>query len=278
MKKLLAILLCFTFCVVLLAGCGKDSNNAGDDTSSTPADTAKDTSTGSDTQPDDTDDKSEVFTISTPFADLKYPAKWIDKVDVLSDETHALFACDGYELFDITVNSEGGVVLGTILSNDGNKVLRFISADLDDSIENFDEFCEMQEDVNVILDNLSKDYNFDYGSVVANEESDVFAIETPYATLYYPEKWKNRITFDVTDDKVIFSSSGVELFKIDFGGGSGIPLGTYKGTSVSVDVEELDEAGLSESDYDDYCAMQEDYNVILQHLRTDENFTIIGAN
>ena len=164
-------------------------------------------------------------------------------------------------------------MLGTIVSQTGNKQLYYVGRDLDESNEKYDTYCAMQEDINIILDNLSSDCYFVYREAVSDAESEVFPIETGLATLYYPKKWLDSVTVDVSDDAVDFTCAGIELFKIHLGSGKGIMLGKYNGSPISFETFEIDSSGHEQEVYDMLCSMQEDFNVIYQYLRLDENFT-----
>lgn len=129
------------------------------------------------------------------------------------------------------------------------------------------DLAEMQEDINVIFQHLVSDYDFEAGVALEKEDDSVFEIETSVTTLYYPTKWKDRVTVDVEDTKVSFSCDGTPLFDLVFTeSDDGYLLGTYSGTPINI---------VDYMVYDDtLAAMQEDVNVILQHLMEDENFVI----
>lgn len=271
MKKLTVILLGIIMCLALLVGCGKtDANTA--DTDGTDASTGP---VAVDSAATAFNEKDNTYTIETPFADLKYPVKWRDVVKVETDDARATFTTADVKLFDVVVGkAEGGILLGTILSDDGNTVLSYVGYDIAEDAENFDELCEMQEDINTIIKNLETDYDFVVGSAVNEEEIEVFAIETSVVTLYYPTKWQDKVTVDVKDDAVTFSAEDNELFKIIFTKDDGIPLGEYAGTPISVLVSDIDGSSMSEEEFEELCAMQEDYNVILKNLMRDKDFEL----
>ncbi len=129
----------------------------------------------------------------------------------------------------------------------------------------------MQEDVNVILHFLEEDYEFLTGQAVGPEEESVFEIPTNVAALYYPQRWKDAVQIQNTDSKVSFYAGDIELFAIVFDApDDGYLLGTYDGHSVSLITSDLDP---NEKEYDRLCAMQEDINIVLQHLMEDPKFT-----
>jgi hypothetical protein len=48
------------------------------------------------------------------------------------------------------------------------------------------------------------------------EDDSTFDIETNLGTLKYPNKWKEKVLIEVTDEKVCFSKDGVQLFDLFF--------------------------------------------------------------
>lgn len=93
--------------------------------------------------------------------------------------------------------------------------------------------------------------------------------------LYYPQKWQDAVTVEVTDSKVAFSTAdGIQLFDLEFGQSEGDLLGTYGETEVHIVSYDIEQGYRSEEDYNKFCAMLEDVNVILQHLMEDENFVV----
>lgn len=105
-------------------------------------------------------------------------------------------------------------------------------------------------------------------------------IETEEGNLSYPEKWKDYINTDVSNNdnttSVKFSTkvddTEYELFTIEIGDSQGTQVGTIKaadGTEKSVHVifkelENIDK--LSEADKQRLYSMQEDLNYLIDHL------------
>lgn len=113
------------------------------------------------------------------------------------------------------------------------------------------------------------------GLVTADEE--YYIIETKYANLEYPDKWKDIIKTEITDEDVysvkffcVTSDGDVPLFNMSFNGGDGYCLGTLtvNKTDVPVYLEcfEIDNNTVTGEDYGNCCAMEEDVNVIISRL------------
>lgn len=205
-------------------------------------------------------DKGDTFTIKAGGLELKYPAKWKDKVTVKADENQAAFTRGDDKIFDILFQSDKGTLLGTV-KGEKNTVISVVDYKADPKDE---ELMEMQSDLNVIISHLSEDYDFAVGEKIRAEESGTFEIETPVVTLQYPSKWKDKVTVDITNDGVMFSNSGDKLFDLMFVEGNGYLLGKYDDTPIYV------------VDYkvktDEQRDMLSGINVILEHLREDSHF------
>lgn len=109
----------------------------------------------------------------------------------------------------------------------------------------------------------------------AKVDESVFSIETPYCTLYYPTQWEDTVTIHVSEDepcKAAFSVDTYPLFDILFNSNEGEYLGTLTDTSTTLCAVfyEWNEACAT---FEEYTAMQEDINVILEHLMADYPFT-----
>lgn len=90
----------------------------------------------------------------------------------------------------------------------------------------------------------------------------------------YPLKWKDLVTVEVADDSVCFSYGDIKLFDLLFDSDEGYLLGTYDGTQIKIISYDFDKDSLSEDEYFNCCAMQEDVNVILQYWLSDKNFVM----
>ena len=96
-------------------------------------------------------DDVTTYDIETPVVTLKYAKRWEDKVKTdVSDDT-VKFSCDGTPLFDIVFKDGEGYLLGTYKDTPVCVVYHEVEKE---------EYLEMIDDVNVILQNLMKDNDF----------------------------------------------------------------------------------------------------------------------
>ncbi|MBR6050886.1 MAG: PT domain-containing protein, partial [Clostridia bacterium] len=216
---------------------------------------------------------NSTFDIVTPVVTMKYPAKWKDKVTVSAGSDGVSFSNGNTFLFSILFDSEDGDILGTILLEDKNVVLTIKFGDLDKSSPDYEQNCACQEDINVILQNLMKDYEFAAGKRIEYEDNSTFDIVTPVVTMKYPTKWKDKVTVTVTSDKVSFANGNTFLFEILFDSNEGNLLGTIlledKNVVLTVKFGKLDKTS---PDYEQNCAYQDAINVIIQNLQKDYEF------
>lgn len=255
MKKFTVLLLIFGIFFVF-AGCGKEK--------------IPEASSGGD----------GVFVIKSPYCDLKYPEKWQDQVDIFV-ETGSFCTVEftdkrsGTPLFDLVFGREKGNLYGTLILDGENIVIRIVDYELDQNAEDYQTLCMMQEDVNVILQHLTEDYTVVINEIVEkNSDPSVMSIQTPLVTLYYPQKWAEKVTVTSGASGATFVYGEFPLFDLTFGGGEGVLLGTYLAVPIRITSYTLDRETVSENIYDEYCAMQEDVNVILQYLMEDSDFVI----
>ncbi len=222
------------------------------------------------------EDNDEFFTIETKYADLRYPSKWEDKVktDILEDGVYTVrFSSNGKSIFDISFN-KGDTLLGTLFTDDGNVGVYVRFYELDKKDKSYEDFAAMQDDVNIITENLAKDYDFSIGTPLLEDDGKTFAIETKIVTMYYPQRWKDSVTVKADDKAVAFSCDGTPLFTIYFGSEKGTLLGTYDGTELRLETFDFDKKKLNAAQIGIYEAMQEDVNVILQNLYEDKKFEV----
>lgn len=199
--------------------------------------------------------------ISAAGLELKYPQKWADRVSVTQEEDRVSFARGELRLFDLVFNKpDEGVLLGTVYGRQ-NIVITVVTYPLEGGDP---EAREMQEAVNDILDHLLEEYDFVAGEAGEIIEAEVYAIPTPVTTLYYPTRWKDRVTVDILADRVSFSNAGTPLFDLVFSEDEGFLLGYYDGTPISF-VE-------YPAENEDQARMKDDVNVILDYLSMDEAF------
>ena len=250
MKRLLAVILATLFICGIFAACGDDKKGK----------------EGSD----------ELFTIETEYADLRYPSKWEDKVkvDTLDDNLHTVrVSSDSKSIFDITF-TDGNTMLGTLTTDDGPVNVYVLFYELDKKDKNYEDYAAMQDDVNVITENLAKDYDFSIGKPLLEDDGKTFEIETKIVTMHYPQRWKDSVKVEADEKAVAFSCDGTPLFTIHFGAEKGELLGTYNGTKLWLETFGFDKNTLSAEQIAVYEAMQEDVTVILQNLYGDDKFEL----
>ena len=248
MKKKLAVLMILT-CLIILSACGKEPQE--------PLNSAEPEPTqiiAEETEP--------TFTVSAGGLKLKYPEKWKDRVSVTAEDDRVCFACGEVKLFDIAFNSEEGGILGTVKEEE--YTVLYVK---DYVLETEDvELYAMQEDINVILQNLMEDYDFEAGIALEKEDTSTIDIKTRVVTMKYPAKWQDEVQINVSDNGVEFSNNGTPLFDLVFSDCDGYLLGTYKATPIYIVEHPIDNEA--------QAAMIDDVNVILEHLMEDPSFTI----
>ncbi len=233
-----------------------------------------------------------LFEIETPFAVLKYPARWKEALTLTQtgeDPYALLFSCGPIRLFTLTFCEEAGYYLGSFRSNGVTVPLYITSYSFDEetlSAEDYERCCIMSEDVNVLLEQLRADYGLAMGGSPEESAPDdgVFEIETRYAVLKYPIRYAEYLRVRTTDGtplKLSFfaqtSIGEVELFDLLFDGGDGYLLGSFTaadGRRVPLRIVscELPEGELSPEEFDLCCAMEEEVNTILAYLQKDYRF------
>ena len=207
-------------------------------------------------------------TFEIPFAGLvlKYPKEWQDQVTIKEQDGSLVFSVKGATLFTLYADDQHDT-LGTVVG-ETNTV---ISVEMEEIDPDETEKAAMQEDINVILLHLTKDYNFQTATAevaVPDENYELLPISTSVTTLYYPAKWQDQVKIEVTDDKVSFSADGTPLFDVVFAECDGKLLGTYGGTPIYVvEYEVTDE---------EHALMQMGINDILEHLMEDNQFVLNG--
>lgn len=251
MKRLLAIVLMALCACGFLVACGENSKA-------------------------DKDNNSDLFTIETKYCDLRYPSKWEDKVkvDILDDSIDTVrFSSGGKNVFDISF-TDGDTILGTLKTDEGTVDVYVLFYELDKKDKYYEDYAAMQDDVNVITENLAKDYDFSSGKPLLEDDGKTFEIETKIVTMHYPQRWKDSVKVEADDKAVAFSCDGTPLFTIHFGAEKGELLGTYNGTKLWLETFDFDQKKLSAEQIGMYEAMQEDVNVILQNLYDDDKFEL----
>lgn len=205
-------------------------------------------------------------TFEIPFAGLvlKYPKEWEDQVTITEQEDGSLlFAAEETPIFTLYANDAHSII-GTVIG-EKNTILsaEFGTIDPSDTVK-----MAMQEDINVIILHLSEDYEFEIATAIETDDGSTFPIETSLTTLYYPAKWQDRVTVNVTDEKVSFLAGETPLFDLVFTQCDGYLLGTYGSTPIYiVEYPVADQ---------EHAAMQMGVNVILAHLQEDDQFVVSG--
>ena len=263
MKKQFVIITTLVLFITVLAGCSAKKD--------TPSDSSGLV----------TDTSAEITVYKTKYCDLKYPMKWADQVKVEIDEGGAYtvkFALrDGTPIFDLIFNGQTGLLLGTLTGDNTNTVIRFVDYPMEETDSRYNTFCAMAEDVNVIIENLTRDYSFAAGEDITNEDPATFEINTSVAVLQYPAKWQDKVNIDLSDTSAKFTCGEYKLFDLYFEGEEGSLLGTFKGKPIRMVSYDIDPSIMSGEMFDQLCAMQEDVNVILQHLMEDTEFIIANG-
>lgn len=239
MKKWLCLLLCVLLTAVMLTACGSEKKNQENGEKDEP-----------------------VFVTETPYGDVVFPQEWEETVTIAAEEEpYTLrFSAGDTSLFDLLFVEE-----------QGETKVKITTYELNEQLENYEDCCQMQEDVNVILDHLKLPYEF-IGTQAGEEAT--FEIATDLVTLHYPERWKDQISVETAEDGVNFLYGDTPVFDVMFGGEEGFLLGTYRDTEIRAVVYDPDPDDMPESEYDAICQMQEDINVILQHLMKDADFQV----
>lgn len=217
-----------------------------------------------------------VYTIHTKFCDLKFPEKWQTHVNTLIDETEPYTVrftyADGTPLFDIVFGECAGTLLGRGSRDMENRPVYYVGYELDENNAGYYDQLGIQDAADVILQNLKQDYGLAEEAPAEDTPEGVYRIDTPFAALYYPQKWEDAVTVTINGKSVTFSYGEIALFDICFEERDGAFLGTYDGTPVYAVSCDVSPEHVSADEYRDICAMQDDINVILEYLRKDEKF------
>lgn len=108
--------------------------------------------------------EEDCYSIETEYCDLRYPIKWKDYVHIIynaEEEYIVEFHSDDVHLFDVIFNGDESQKIGSItLDNQafsiGIQSYGIAQDQYDEDLYN--EYCTMQEDLNVILAKLVEDY------------------------------------------------------------------------------------------------------------------------
>ena len=229
----------------------------------------------------DKEEVLEVITINTPYCDLSVPVSFENNVthEVISEDPYTLkfeASEDGADLFTLFFDQEAETLIGTLVLDDKNIVLYAEFASLDKDGKNYEKYSGYQDGINTIINGLTNDYEFVIDEVVGNEKEDIltFTISTEIAELQYPSKWESKVEITEEEDCVKFSVEGYKLFDVYFTECDGYLLGTYNKTPIYIISYAIDDSELTQSEYDTYCKMQDDVNVIIDNLLEDKKFKV----
>lgn len=120
----------------------------------------------------------------------------------------------------------------------------------------------------------------DKPAIIANnltDSEDMMEVDSPIGTLYYPEKWKDDITFQVNGDQFEALYYDNPLFTLYFGGEKGDLYGTvtYDGADIELRYE-MHDLDSTHENYETMISMQEDINIIFQYLIQEGRLTVAG--
>lgn len=241
----------------------------------------------------------DCFAIETQYGILEYPKKWKEKIKteiVEADPYTVKFICitsaRDIPLFDLNYGGGEGFLLGTI-PKDSKKIPVYLNSFAIDkttmSEEEYSTCRAMSEDVNVIISRLIEKNGMilsgnNQTPELSEDNNEVFSIKTKYGNLFYPKKWKELVKIEIVDKPIYTvkfstktSTEELKLFDLTFNGGDGYHLGSmnFDGNDVTISINDytLSKDKLNEEEYYNCCAMQENVNVILEHLVKDYGFT-----
>lgn len=111
---------------------------------------------------------------------------------------------------------------------------------------------------------------------IKNDTEETFSIATRYCTISYPKKWKDAVQIDIEEGDVYsvkFSADDIPLFDLSFNGGDGNVLGTLKNKKENIIIRITTyDINKDNGNYEDYAKMQNDINVIIEHLISEYDF------
>ncbi len=99
------------------------------------------------------------------------------------------------------------------------------------------------------------------------DSSDMMEIDSPVGKLYYPEKWKDDVVFQVNGNQLVALYDDIPIFTLYFGGEKGFLYGTVNHDGVDTELRyEMHDLDSEREDYETMSAMQDDINVIFYYL------------
>ena len=120
----------------------------------------------------------------------------------------------------------------------------------------------------------------DEPAIIANnitDSEDMMEVDSPIGTLYYPEKWKDDITFQVNGNQFEALYYENPLFTLYFGGEKGDLYGAVKYDGADIELRyEMHDLDSTHENYETMISMQEDINIIFQYLIQEGRLTVAG--
>ena len=118
----------------------------------------------------------------------------------------------------------------------------------------------------------------DKPAIIANnvtDSADMMEVDSPVGTLYYPEKWKDDVVFQVNGDQLVALYHDIPIFTLYFGGEKGFLYGTVNHDGVDTELRyEMHDLDSEREDYETMSIMQEDINIIFQFLTQEGKLTV----
>lgn len=154
MKRYFSIIFIFIVIVMMFSSCNSGKTEQKDTSSS---DSAKETlQIGEYVE--------NVYEIETEYCTLKFPSKWQDKLTVTIENNTVYFIHNASKVMVFSIvfgNETQGYLLGTLNTGGKSITVSTIEGNLDESNEYYNELCSICNDINVILNYLHADYNFE---------------------------------------------------------------------------------------------------------------------
>ncbi len=235
----------------------------------------------------------EDITIKTPYVVITYPCKWAEYLSVRTTQDGVytvhfaakLTSGKIQELYSIGFGGESATAMGFMTAESGEKVniqMTMGHFQPDDSWTDVEKntVYAMMETVNDVLRQLIPSESVDDPQLNLPADNGDITIDTRYVTLYFPQKWKDSLYYEIYEDRTyraaffccVGTEEKVHLFTILFGSDEGIPVTDItdkNGTQVSVSIqltEIIPNDAWSEEERSKILYMQEDVNFLIEKL------------
>ena len=130
----------------------------------------------------------------------------------------------------------------------------------------------------IIANDATNHDSGDKPAIIANnvtDSADMMEVDSPVGTLYYPEKWKDDVVFQVNGDQLVALYHDIPIFTLYFGGEKGFLYGTVNHDGVDTELRyEMHDLDSEREDYETMSIMQEDINIIFQFLTQEGKLTV----